>query len=72
MNMRRGMVRMSTKGRAREIGLDFTIHKTARHTIWMAVNTCIRPVLTCEHHAHALMDVTEQQVDISKREQGLE
>lgn len=47
INMRRGMVRMSMKGRARDIGLDLTIHKIARHTSWMAVNKCIRPVLTC-------------------------
>lgn len=64
MNMRRGMVRMSTKGRAREIGLDFTIHKTARHTIWMAVNKCIRPVLTCKH-VQTLMDVIMQTLQFS-------
>lgn len=46
MAMRRGIVRMRTKGRAREAGLDLTIHSTARHTTWMAVYMCILPVDT--------------------------
>lgn len=59
INMRRGMVRMSMKGRARDIGLDLTIHKIARHTSWMAVNKCIRPVLTCSKHVQIFIPVTE-------------
>lgn len=47
MNMRRGMVSIRMNGRASDTGLDFTIHRTARHTIWIAVNTCILLVLTC-------------------------
>lgn len=47
MNIRRGMVRMRTKGRAREKGLIFTIHRMARHTSWIRVKRCIRSVLTC-------------------------
>lgn len=55
INMRRGMVRMSMKGSARDTGLDLTIHKSARHTIWMAVNKCIRPVFTCNQHVEILV-----------------
>lgn len=47
MNMRRGMVRMRTKGSAREKELIFTNHRTARHTSWIRVNKCIRIVVTC-------------------------
>lgn len=58
INMRSGIVRMSMKGSARDTGLDLTIHKTARHTIWMAVNKCIRPVLTCDQHEEILVRQT--------------
>lgn len=47
MNMRRGMVRMRMKGRARDAGLDLTTHKTTRQATWMPVYKCIRPVFTC-------------------------
>ena len=46
-SMRNGMVRMITKGRAREKGLIFTAHSTAKHTSWIKVNMCIRKVFTC-------------------------
>lgn len=47
MSMRRGMVRMRTKGSAREKGLIFTTHRIARHTSWIRVKRCIRSVDTC-------------------------
>lgn len=47
INMRRGMVRMRTKGSAKEKGLIFTAHRTARHTTWTRVKRCIRSVFTC-------------------------
>lgn len=47
MNMRRGMVRMRTKGSAREKVLIFTIHRTPKHTSWISVNRCIFNVVTC-------------------------
>lgn len=61
INMRRGMVMMSMKGRARDTGLDFTIQRSARHTIWMAVNRCIRPVLTCVHDVQTWITQTKLQ-----------
>lgn len=47
MSIRRGMVRIRKKGRAREKGLCFTAHRTARHRTWTRVNRCIFSVLTC-------------------------
>lgn len=47
MNIRRGTVRMRTKGRASEKGLIFTTHRTARQRSWIRVNKCIRIVFTC-------------------------
>lgn len=47
MTMRKGMVRMRTKGSAREKGLIFTTHRTARHMSWITVKRCIRIVFTC-------------------------
>lgn len=47
MAMRRGMVRMRTKGRAREKALIFTIQRAPKHTIWIRVNKCIFIVVTC-------------------------
>ena len=55
------MVRMSMKGSARDTGLDFTIQSSARHTNWMAVNKCIRPVLTCVQDKQTLAPRTKQQ-----------
>lgn len=57
-NIRRGMVRIRTKGKASDTGLDLTSHRVTRHPICIAVNTCILLVLTCRgnqrppaHHA---------------------
>lgn len=47
MYMRSGMVRMRTKGSAREKGLIFTAHRTARHPSWIRVYKYIRNVVTC-------------------------
>lgn len=46
--MRRGMVRIMTKGSAREKGLILTTQRTARHTSWITVKKCIRNVFTCK------------------------
>lgn len=46
ITMRKGMVRISINGSARDAGLDFTIQRITRQPHWMSVNTCIRAVLT--------------------------
>lgn len=57
MNIRRGMVRVRTKGRASEKSLIFTTHRTARHKIWIRVYKCIRIVFTCTNDMRRTPDM---------------
>lgn len=57
MKMRRGTVRVRTKGRAREKSLIFTTHRTARHKTWIRVNRCIRIVFTCTKEVRRTVDM---------------
>lgn len=57
INMRRGMVRVRTKGRASEKSLIFTAHRTARHKSWIRVNKCIRSVFTCTKDVRRTIDM---------------
>lgn len=57
INMRRGMVRVRTKGRASEKSLIFTAHRTARHKSWIRVNKCIRIVFTCTKDVRRTIDM---------------
>lgn len=56
MSIRRGMVRVRTKGRASEKSLIFTTHRMARHKIWIRVNKCIRIVFTCTKDQRRTID----------------
>lgn len=56
MKIRRGMVRVRTKGRASEKSLIFTTHRTARHKTWIRVNKCIRNVFTCTNDTRRTTD----------------
>ena len=66
MIMRRGMVRMRTKGRAREKGLIFTNHSTPRHASWIRVKRCICAVDTCTEDSRGECDQPKTSIKIYK------